>query len=169
MTERSSIDDRRHRTHSGVDAPHGKMGADPTAITGRRERSRRIPGERERAGRSGGRRRGSIGSGRPSRGAEGRGSERARGTESGPGDRLRHLLPALQHALTLQFVLTLQFALALQSVVGVATAHGGGTSDRGGHLVVDFIGFVAFAFLVYLAFLFARDVLYRRLRNAFDR
>lgn len=153
MTEGCPRDDRRHRTHSGMDAPYWGMEAVTTSLPGRRERSRR----------AGGRRRGSTGTGRPSRGTEKRGSERVRGTASGPGARFRDLLPAPQLVLTLQLALTLQFA------VGVATAHGGGTSDRSGHLVVDFIGFVAFAFLVYLGFLFVRDVLYRRLRDVWRR
>lgn len=64
---------------------------------------------------------------------------------------------------------TLQAVLGFHLLVGLATAHGGGTSDEGAHLVVDAIGLVAIAFLAYLAYVFARDVLYRRLRAAFDR
>lgn len=64
---------------------------------------------------------------------------------------------------------SLSLAMALLTsplVVGVATAHGGGPSTGEGHLVVDFIGLLAFAFLVYLAYVLAKGVLYPRLRDA---
>lgn len=60
---------------------------------------------------------------------------------------------------------TLPVAGAL-ALPGTATAHAGGSSAGRRHLVADVFGFIAFAFLAYIAVAFARRVAYPRLRDA---
>jgi Raf kinase inhibitor-like YbhB/YbcL family protein len=59
-------------------------------------------------------------------------------------------------------------AFAVLAAAGRAMAHPGGGDSGADHLIVEGIGYLVAAFLAYLAFSFARRVLYPRVRGYFQ-